>query len=88
MSTNTGLLQRERRIVHVTNFRAREYWFGNLGWIVYFASPLLPGWLVSRIFDEYQRNRTTGSFILIDEATNTTVGAGMIIGPSSAVPAS
>ena len=38
-------------------------------------------------FDEYQRNRTTGSFILIDEATNTTVGAGMIIGPSSAVPA-
>ena len=38
-------------------------------------------------FDEYQRNRTTGSFILIDEATNTTVGAGMIIGPSSAAPA-
>jgi bifunctional enzyme CysN/CysC len=38
-------------------------------------------------FDEYQRNRTTGSFILIDETTNTTVGAGMIIGPSSAVPA-
>jgi bifunctional enzyme CysN/CysC len=32
-------------------------------------------------FDEYRRNRTTGSFILIDEATNTTVGAGMIIGP-------
>jgi bifunctional enzyme CysN/CysC len=31
------------------------------------------------IFDEYRRNRTTGSFILIDEATNGTVGAGMII---------
>ena len=31
------------------------------------------------IFDEYRRNRTTGSFILIDEATNSTVGAGMII---------
>ncbi len=29
--------------------------------------------------DEYRRNRTTGSFILIDEATNATVGAGMII---------
>ena len=27
-------------------------------------------------FDEYRRNRTTGSFILIDEATNDTVGAG------------
>ena len=31
-------------------------------------------------FDEYRRNRTTGSFILIDEATNDTVGAGMILG--------
>ncbi len=31
-------------------------------------------------FDEYRRNRETGSFILIDEATNNTLGAGMIIG--------
>jgi bifunctional enzyme CysN/CysC len=31
------------------------------------------------IFDEYRRNRATGSFILIDETTNGTVGAGMII---------
>ncbi|MGD9704956.1 MAG: sulfate adenylyltransferase subunit 1 [Acidimicrobiia bacterium] len=31
-------------------------------------------------YDEYRRNRTTGSFILIDEATNSTVGAGMILG--------
>ncbi len=30
--------------------------------------------------DEYRRNRTTGSFILIDEHTNSTVGAGMILG--------
>jgi bifunctional enzyme CysN/CysC len=30
-------------------------------------------------FDEYRRNRSTGSFILVDEATNITVGAGMII---------
>jgi bifunctional enzyme CysN/CysC len=30
-------------------------------------------------FDEYRRNRTTGSFILVDEATNITVGAGMIL---------
>jgi len=29
--------------------------------------------------DRYRRNRTTGSFILIDEATNDTVGAGMIL---------
>jgi sulfate adenylyltransferase large subunit len=29
-------------------------------------------------FDPYERNRRTGSFILIDESTNETVGAGMI----------
>jgi bifunctional enzyme CysN/CysC len=29
--------------------------------------------------DEYRRNRTTGSFILIDESTNNTVGAGMVL---------
>ena len=34
-------------------------------------------------FDEYRRNRQTGSFILIDEATNNTVAAGMIIGAAS-----
>jgi len=31
------------------------------------------------VFDSYQRNRSTGSLILVDETTNTTVGAGMII---------
>ena len=30
-------------------------------------------------YDSYKRNRTTGSLILIDEYTNETVGAGMII---------
>lgn len=30
-------------------------------------------------FDKYSRNRNTGSVIIIDEATNETVGAGMII---------
>lgn len=31
------------------------------------------------LYDKYSRNRITGSLILIDEATNETVGAGMII---------
>jgi bifunctional enzyme CysN/CysC len=31
-------------------------------------------------FDTYARNRTTGSFVLIDESTNDTVAAGMILG--------
>jgi bifunctional enzyme CysN/CysC len=33
-------------------------------------------------YDDYRRNRETGSFILVDEASNATVGAGMIVGPS------
>jgi bifunctional enzyme CysN/CysC len=31
-------------------------------------------------FDTYARNRMTGSFVLIDDVTNDTVGAGMILG--------
>ncbi len=34
-------------------------------------------------FDEYRRNRTTGSFILIDEVTSTTVAAGMLREPQA-----
>lgn len=30
-------------------------------------------------FDSYQRNRTTGSLIIVDEQTNETLGAGMIL---------
>jgi bifunctional enzyme CysN/CysC len=32
------------------------------------------------LVDEYRRNRSTGSFILIDETTNETVGAGTVMG--------
>jgi len=34
---------------------------------------------VPLLADEYRRNRTTGGFIVIDETTNRTVGAGMIV---------
>lgn len=34
------------------------------------------------MFDPYRRNRVTGSFILVDDATNNTVAAGMITGPT------
>jgi bifunctional enzyme CysN/CysC len=37
---------------------------------------------VPLFFDDYRRNRATGSFILIDESTGSTVGAGMILGPT------
>jgi bifunctional enzyme CysN/CysC len=37
---------------------------------------------VPLLADEYRRNRTTGGFVIIDEATNRTVGAGMILDAS------
>ena len=37
-------------------------------------------------FDPYERNRYTGGFIIIDEATNITVGAGMICEPRKDLP--
>jgi len=33
-------------------------------------------------YDEYRRCRSTGAFVIVDDATNSTVGAGMIVGPS------
>jgi bifunctional enzyme CysN/CysC len=38
---------------------------------------------VPLFFDEYRRNRATGSFVLVDETTNNTVGAGIILGPTA-----
>ncbi|MBF6095079.1 adenylyl-sulfate kinase [Nocardia cyriacigeorgica] len=34
------------------------------------------------LFDPYRRNRTTGSFLLVDDSTGNTVAGGMITGPS------
>jgi sulfate adenylyltransferase subunit 1 (EFTu-like GTPase family) len=51
---------------------ARELKLNDLGRIrLRTTAPLL--------YDPYRRNRTTGSFILVDEATNTTVAAGMLL---------
>jgi bifunctional enzyme CysN/CysC len=38
---------------------------------------------VPLFYDEYRSNRVTGSFVLVDEGTNATVGAGMILRPST-----
>jgi len=34
------------------------------------------------LVDEYSKIRQTGAFILIDETTNDTVGAGMVVAPA------
>jgi sulfate adenylyltransferase subunit 1 len=38
------------------------------------------------VFDEYYRNRRLGGFIVIDEGSNATVGAGMLIEPTKTPP--
>ncbi|NJO56181.1 MAG: sulfate adenylyltransferase, partial [Rhodospirillales bacterium] len=38
------------------------------------------------VVDRYAENRATGAFIVIDESTNNTVGAGMILCKRSAEP--
>jgi len=50
---------------------ATELGLNEIGWVRLRTSKPLA-------FDSYARNRATGAFILIDEATNDTVGAGMI----------
>ena len=42
--------------------------------------------MVPLCYDAYRRNRFTGSFILVDEATNETVAAGMIQEPPKTAP--
>ena len=37
------------------------------------------------LFDGYDTNRLTGSFILIEQGSNLTVGAGMLAPPTEAV---
>jgi bifunctional enzyme CysN/CysC len=41
---------------------------------------------VQLVFDPYRRNRATGSFILVDEATNNTVAAGVILDTAEPPP--
>lgn len=65
VSSSTRRMRGERRMVKVANFRARWYWLGTIGWITYFASPILPGWLIGQLFDEFQRNGTTTRSVVL-----------------------
>lgn len=53
---------------------SKEFALNDIGCIrIRCASPIF--------FDPYLKNRTTGSFVLVDEQTNNTVAAGMILKP-------
>ena len=51
----------ERRMFIAVGYRGWHYWLGTIGWILYFASPIVPGWLTGRLFDAFQRHER-GSF--------------------------
>ncbi|MEY3315901.1 MAG: Bifunctional enzyme CysN/CysC, partial [Actinomycetota bacterium] len=54
----------------------RDLKFNEIGRVtLHTTSPLF--------FDDYHQNRTTGSFILIDEASGQTAAAGMLLSPRS-----
>lgn len=64
--TTARRLHPERRMVHAANFRARPYWLGTAGWIIYFASPIVPGWLIGQVFNEFeQRGATQRAVVLL-----------------------
>jgi len=52
----------ELRMMRVAAVRGRYYWIGNVAWIVYFVLPLLPGWLVARLFAQLQQHHTDARF--------------------------
>lgn len=58
----TSRIDRESRMAKLANYRGHWYWSGTVGWILWFISPLLPGWLVGALFSELQRNGTTRYF--------------------------
>jgi ATP-binding cassette, subfamily B, bacterial len=58
----SGVLDGERRMVHLANYRVRWYWVGTACWIAWFVTPLLPGWLTAELFDELQTRGVTGRF--------------------------
>ena len=66
----------------------RQKWVDGIVLTPKEGSPSLFGQPVLRttaplFYDAYQRNRSTGSFILVDEATNDTVAAGMLLQPGT-----
>lgn len=52
----------ERRMVKLASFRPRWYWLGTIGWILWFASPLGPGWLTGKVFGVLDRDGATANF--------------------------
>ncbi len=61
----TSRLDVERRVLAAADFRRRQYWLGMTGWTIFFISPILPGWLIGRFFDELQSRGVTATLVVL-----------------------
>jgi len=55
----------ERRLIVAANYRSWHYWVGTAGWITFFVSPIAPGWLIARIFDQLQAHRAGPRLVVL-----------------------
>ena len=70
----------EFRVARLASFRGRWYWIGTAGWVLWFVTPLGPGWLIGRLFHELQTNGASGRFrVLLGALLAAHVGAAVLI---------
>ncbi len=70
----------EARVARLAGFRGRWYWLGTVGWIAWFVTPLGPGWLTGRVFDELQKRGDSSRFWwLITALLASEAGAALLI---------
>jgi ATP-binding cassette, subfamily B, bacterial len=70
----------ELRVARLASYRPRMYWAGAFGWTLWFVTPLGPGWLTGRVFDELQRHGDSHRFWgLLAGLMATHIGSALLI---------
>ena len=70
----------ELRVARLASCRGRWYWIGTVGWVLWFVTPLGPGWLIGRLFHQLQVNGASGHFwLLLGALLAAHVGASLLI---------
>lgn len=70
----------ELRVARLASFRGRWYWIGTAGWVLWFVTPLGPGWLIGRLFHELQDSGATEHFwLLLGALLAAHVGSSLLI---------
>ena len=70
----------EFRVSKLASFRGRWYWLGTIGWILWFVTPLGPGWLIGRSFHELQAHGASHHFwVLLAALLAAHVGSAILI---------